>query len=189
MALTLTGSHLSLVPLQAADRDALLEAAADGQMWDLPFTWVPGPETVDAYIAKALKERDQGTTIPFRIVTEGRVVGSTRFWKLDRDNRQVEIGGTWYGRAWQGSGLNTEAKFLMLRYAFEDLGLIRVQFTADETNTRSQAAILKLGAVFEGPIRYERIMPDGRRRNSFRYSLIEPEWPEVKARLLARLSA
>ncbi|WP_192361383.1 GNAT family N-acetyltransferase [Mesorhizobium mediterraneum] len=173
--------------MQLEHRDALLSAAADGRLWELNVTNVLGPETADDYIARALAGRQDGTVIPFTTIVEGSVVGSTRFWKVDSHNRKAEIGHTWLAQSWQRSGVNTEAKYLMLQYAFETLKLIRVQFTTDELNTKSQAAILRLGAVQEGLIRNERIMPDGRKRNSFRYSIIDSEWPDVKARLAAKL--
>lgn len=184
----LAGAHVRLVPLEASHRDALLAAAADGELWNLSVTVVPGPDTVDRYIDAALKGRDSGTVIPFVTQAEGRIVGSTRFWEIDEANRKLEIGHTWLAKSQQRSVVNTEAKLLMLQYAFEHLGFIRVQFTTDELNAASRAAILRLGAVEEGLIRYERIMPDGRRRNSMRYSIIEGEWPDVKARLTARLA-
>jgi RimJ/RimL family protein N-acetyltransferase len=184
---TLDGGRVSLIPMQPDQRDALLSAAADGRLWELKVTTVPGPDTIDDYIAKALAGRDAGTVIPFATVADGSIVGSTRFWKIDLDNRKAEIGHSWLARSRQRSGVNMEAKLLMLGYAFETLGLIRVQFTTDELNTRSQQAILRLGAVPEGLIRNERIMPDGRKRNSYRYSIIDAEWPDVKARLSAKI--
>ena len=117
----------------------------------------------------------------------GLVVGSTRFWKVDRVNRKLEIGHTWLAQSTQNSAINTEAKLLLLTYAFEVLDCVRVQFTTDELNEKSRAAILRLGAVQEGIVRHERIMPDGRKRNSVRFSIIDSEWPQVKANLQAKL--
>ncbi|BBP83273.1 N-acetyltransferase [Pseudomonas sp. Pc102] len=187
---TLSGQLVELIPLQVEHRQALLDAAADGELWNLKFTVVPGRETVDAYIATALQGREQGTVMPFVIVRreDGRVIGSTRFWKLDRLNRKLEIGHTWLSESAQRSGANTEAKFLLLSHAFEVMDMVRVQFTTDELNEKSRAAILRLGAQQEGIVRHERIMPDGRKRNSVRFSIIDPEWPEVKARLLHRMA-
>lgn len=184
---TLTGSLISMIPMQESHRDKLIEAAADGNLWELTFTDILGPKTADRYIAKALQGRREGTVIPFTILVDGKIVGSSRLWKLDLDNRKAEIGHTWYARSWQRTGVNTEAKLLMLEYAFDTLGLIRVQLTTDELNTKSQQAIERLGAIKEGLIRNERIMPDGRKRNSLRYSIIDAEWPLVKSRLLAML--
>lgn len=187
---TLSGTLVELRPLQREHSSKLLEAAADGQLWNLKVTNVPGPDTIDAYIATALAGRDAGTVIPFTIVRRdtGQVVGSTRFWKVDRVNRKLEIGHTWLAESAQKSGINTEAKHLLLTYAFEVLECVRVQFTTDELNEKSRAAILRLGAVQEGIVRHERIMPDGRKRNSVRFSIIDSEWPQVKAMLVAQLA-
>ncbi|KML59189.1 GCN5 family acetyltransferase [Burkholderia cepacia] len=187
---TLTGERIELRPLDASDRQALLDAAADGQLWNLKVTAVPSAETVDAYIDTALKGRAAGTVMPFAIVdrTSGRVIGSTRFWKIDRTHRKLEIGHTWLSESAQRTRANTEAKWLLLTYAFDTLHCVRVQFTTDELNEKSRAAILRLGAKQEGIVRHERIMPDGRKRNSVRFSIIDDEWPEVSARLAAKLA-
>lgn len=186
---TLSGQRIVMRPLLASDADALVEAAADGELWSLPFTVVPSAATVQAYIARALDGQRQGHVMPFvtTLRDTGQVIGSSRFWKIDRDNRKLEIGHTWLARSWQRSFANTEAKLLMLGEAFESMGCIRVQLQTDERNAASRAAILRLGAQQEGILRYERIMPDGHKRNSVRFSLIEDEWPEVKRRLQARL--
>ncbi|ERH57770.1 GNAT family N-acetyltransferase [Pseudomonas simiae] len=187
--ISLTGTTVELLPLQREHKTALLEAAADGELWNLKVTNVPGPDTVDQYIDTALAGRDVGSMIPFTLVRrdDGQVVGSTRFWKVDRINRKLEIGHTWLALSTQKSAINTEAKLLLLTYAFEVLDCVRVQFTTDELNEKSRAAILRLGAVQEGIVRHERIMPDGRKRNSVRFSIIDSEWPQVKANLQAKL--
>ncbi|HEY4371687.1 MAG TPA: GNAT family protein [Burkholderiales bacterium] len=186
----LTGSRLVLRPLAATDGPALVEAAADGELWKLPFTVVPSAATVDAYLARALEGMAAGHVLAFATILRetNRVIGSTRFWKIDRANRKLEIGHTWIGASHQRSFVNTEAKLLMLRYAFEELKCVRVQFTTDVLNEKSRAAILRLGALQEGIVRHERIMPDGRKRDSVRFSIIDEEWPQVKARLEARLA-
>ena len=186
---TLDGPLLQLRPLHLADADALVTAAADGELWSLPFTVVPSAHTIGAYIARALQGQAQGTVMPFAVVVRstGQLIGSTRFWKMDRENRQLEIGHTWYSASWQRTRANTEAKWLMLHHAFEALRCIRVQLTTDVLNERSRRAILRLGATEEGIIRNERIMPDGRKRTSVRYSIIDDDWPLVRSRLLARL--
>ncbi|WP_175947720.1 GNAT family N-acetyltransferase [Burkholderia pyrrocinia] len=187
---TLTGERIELRPLEASDRQALLDAAADGQLWNLKVTVVPSAETIDAYIDTALQGRTAGTVMPFAIVdrASGRVIGSTRFWKIDRENRRLEIGHTWMGESAQRTRANTEAKWLLLTYAFDTLHCVRVQFTTDELNEKSRAAILRLGAKQEGIVRHERIMPDGRKRNSVRFSIIDEEWPDVRERLMAKLA-
>ncbi|MGJ7528021.1 GNAT family N-acetyltransferase [Variovorax sp. GB1P17] len=188
---SLTGPRILLRPLLASDAPALVDAAADGELWNLPFTVVPSAATVEAYLRTALDGRAVGTVMPFATVIRdtGRVIGSTRFWKIDRNNRKLEIGSTWIAASWQKTFVNTEAKYLMLRHAFEEMACVRVQLTTDEINAKSRAAILRLGAKQEGIVRNERIMPDGRKRNSVRFSIIDDEWLEVKARLEERLRA
>ena len=189
--LTLCGTLVGLRPMGVTDAAALVAAAADGELWNLPFTVVPSARTVDAYIARALHGRAAGTVLPFAVVAQKsqRIIGSTRFWKIDAENRKLEIGHTWFSVSWQRTAANTESKFLMLRHAFEVLRCVRVQLTTDVLNERSRQAILRLGAVEEGIIRNERIMPDGRKRTSVRYSIIDDEWPDIRRRLEARLLA
>jgi RimJ/RimL family protein N-acetyltransferase len=187
---TLTGNTVALQPLQETHAPALLQAAADGELWNMTVTVVPGPATVDQYVATAVAGREAGTVMPFVVVdtASGRIVGSTRFWKIDRANRKLEIGHTWLGKSTQRSGINTEAKYLLLCHAFEAMQCVRVQFTTDELNEKSRAAILRIGATQEGIVRHERIMPDGRKRNSVRFSIIDTEWPQVKAMLQRRMT-
>jgi RimJ/RimL family protein N-acetyltransferase len=185
----LTGVTVELQPLQLNHTSQLLEAAADGELWNMTLTVVPGPDTVEQYVAIALEGRQAGTVMPFVIVQRetGKVVGSTRFWKIDRKNRKLEIGHTWLSESSQRSGINTEVKYLLLTHAFEAMNCVRVQFTTDELNEKSRAAILRIGATQEGIVRHERIMPDGRKRNSVRFSIIDSEWPTVKALLEAKM--
>ncbi len=185
----LLGPRVELRPLRAGDADDLVRAASDGALWSLQFTVVPSAETVHDYVRQALEGGPPGSVMAFttRLRATGEVIGSTRFWKIDRKHRKLEIGGTWIAAAWQRSFVNTEAKYLMLRHAFESMACVRVQLTTDEGNLASRAAILRLGAVEEGTIRHERLMPDGRKRNSVRYSIIDDEWPAVRARLERRL--
>jgi RimJ/RimL family protein N-acetyltransferase len=181
----LIGHRIRLRPLLASDGAALVQAASDGELWNLPFTVVPSADTVDEYIRVALSGQAAGTVMPFvtEIMASKQVIGSTRFWKIDPQNRKLEIGSTWISASWQKTFVNTEAKFLMLRHAFEQLNCVRVQFTTDEINETSRAAILRMGATQEGIVRHERIMPDGRKRNSVRFSIIDDEWPRVRRRL------
>lgn len=187
---SLEDPRIILRPLQRSDADALVNAARDGELWNLPFTVVPSPDTVERYLDVALEGRDAGSVLPFATVlrSTGEVIGCTRFWKIDRHNRKLEIGSTWIASRWQRSFVNTEAKYLMLCHAFDDMNCVRVQFTTDEINHTSRAAILRLGAQQEGIVRHERIMPDGRKRNSVRFSIIDDEWPAVRQRLQQRLS-
>lgn len=187
---TLTGNNVVLMPLQTEHAERLLQAAEDGELWNMKVTVIPGPSTVGQYIATALAGRECGSVMPFAIVRRdtGQIVGSTRFWKIDRKNRKLEIGHTWLSQSVQRSGLNTEMKYLLLEYAFKVMKCVRVQFTTDELNEKSRAAILRIGAKQEGIVRHERIMPDGRKRNSVRFSIIDDEWPEVKAMLSAKMA-
>ena len=190
MQTTLQGQGIILRPLQYTDADALLRAAADGELWNLTVTVVPSATTVDAYLKKALDGREAGTVMPFVIVLKetGEVIGSTRFWKIDPLNRKLEIGSSWISARFQKTFVNTEAKYLMLCHAFEVLDCVRVQFTTDENNQKSRNAILRLGAQQEGIVRHERIMPDGRKRNSVRFSIIDDEWPQVRLNLERKLA-
>ena len=185
----LNGGRVRLRVMTLDDGPALVAAAADGELWNLVHTVVPDANTVDAYVGMALRGLAEGSVLPFTICSAqtGQVIGTTRFWRIDRVNRSLEIGHTWLGASQQRSGANSEAKLLLLRHAFEVMDCIRVQFTTDVLNTASRAAILRLGAVEEGTIRHERIMPGGRKRDSVRYSIIDREWPAVKAALQARL--
>lgn len=185
----LIGPTIVLRPLRADDGPVLLAAATDGQLWEMTVTVIPGPGTVDKYLATALQGAQTGTVMPFVIINRetGAPLGSTRFWKIDRANRKMEIGHTWLARAAQRSGVNTEAKLLLLTHAFEVMQAVRVQFTTDELNENSRAAILRIGATQEGIVRHERIMPDGRKRNSVRFSIIDSEWAAVKAGLEGKL--
>ena len=186
---TLTGHVAILRPLLAGHAAALLDAARDGELWKLKVSVIPGPETVVSYIAAALAGREAGTVMPFVIVRrrDDRIVGSARFWKIDLVNRKLEIGHSWLSASMQRTGLNTEAKYLLLAYAFDVMRCVRVQFTTDELNEKSRAAILRIGARQEGIVRHERIMPDGRKRNSVRFSIIDSEWAGVRDGLEAKM--
>jgi N-acetyltransferase len=186
----LTGSTVILEPLQTYHASAMLAAAADGELWNMTLTVVPDANSMARYIDHAIAGREAGTVMPFAIVRrdDNRVVGSTRFWKIDRTNRKLEIGHTWLAGSVQRSGVNTEAKYLLLHHAFDVMDCVRVQFTTDELNQKSRAAILRIGAKEEGIVRHERIMPDGRKRNSVRFSIIDSEWPEVRAGLEQKMA-
>lgn len=184
----LTGTHVWLRPLVAADRDAILAAASDGQLWELFYTSVPGPETVDAWMAQAAAEQAIGRALPLAVtLPDGRLVGSTRFMRMNSAHRRVEIGTTFYAAAVQRSAVNTEAKLLMLGHAFDTLGCLCVQFRTDWFNRRSQAAIERLGAKRDGVLRNHIVMPDGRVRDTMVYSILATEWPGVRANLEHRL--
>jgi len=188
--ITLSSERIRLRILTIEDSKALVAAASDGELWNLPFTVVPSAETIDDYIQHALQGYQAGTVLPFIVedIATGKIIGSTRFWKIDRKNLKLEIGSTWYSKSWQRTYVNTEAKYLLLQYAFEELNCVRVQFTTDVLNEKSQNAILRLGAQKEGVVRNERIMPNGRKRNSVRFSIIDEEWPNIKDNLIKKLN-
>lgn len=188
--ITLSSHRIRLRILTIEDSRDLVTAASDGELWNLPFTVVPSAETVNDYIQHALEGYQAGTVLPFVVedIATGKIIGSTRFWKIDRKNLKLEIGSTWYSKSWQRTYANTEAKYLLLQYAFEELNCVRVQFTTDVLNEKSQNAILRIGAQKEGVVRNEQIMPNGRKRNSVRFSIIDEEWPSIKDNLIKKLN-
>jgi RimJ/RimL family protein N-acetyltransferase len=189
-ALTLVGSHLILTPLLTSHATALVKASADGNLWQSKWTNIPDATNVADYIQVALDQQAEGVALPFTMIVKdtGDVVGTTRIFKIDRPNRAAEIGHTWIAQSWQRSFVNTESKYLLLRYAFEEMNLLRVQLYTDEQNTRSREAILRLGAKEEGILRKERIMAGGRVRNTVVYSILDNEWPDVRSMLERRLN-
>lgn len=186
---TLDGQSVRLEPLSKAHEESLIAAAGDGELWSSTVTIVPSHSTMAAYIAEALAAQQEGHELPFVIIRKpsGQVVGSTRFYLIDRVHRRAEIGYTWLAASAQRTPVNTEAKLLLLTHAFERWRCIRVSFITDVLNQQSRAAILRLGAKQEGIIRSHLIMTDGRYRDSVLFSIIETEWPGVKARLETKL--
>lgn len=186
---TLEGGHVTLRPLAPEDRDSLLSASADGRLWELFYTIAPGPETIDYWLANAFRERGEGRGMPFAVLDAGgSVIGSTRYLRMNRAHRRVEIGGTFYAARAQRTGLNTEAKLLLLSYDFETLDCVCVQFRTDWFNKPSQRAIERLGARLDGVLRGQRIMPDGRVRDTMVYSVLEHEWPVIRQNLETMLA-
>jgi RimJ/RimL family protein N-acetyltransferase len=189
----LTGRLVRLEPLTPAHAPALFDAlAADLSVWR--WLTMPPPATaaeMEAMIADELAKQARGELVPFVQVEQatGRPVGHTTYMNISRRDRGLEVGGTWLGRPWQRSGINTEAKYLLLRHAFEELGAVRVQLKTDARNLQSQAAIERLGAVREGVLRRQMLSQHGFVRDSVMYSVIDSEWPAVKARLEALLAA
>jgi RimJ/RimL family protein N-acetyltransferase len=186
---TLSGEHVTLEPLQAGDGDALVRAAADGELWKLWYTSVPGPNTVADYIARALADRDAGTAMPFLVRdASGQVVGSTRYFRMEPDVPRLEIGFTWYAQRAQRTPLNTQAKRLLLGHAFEVMGCAALEFRTHSFNHASRAAIERLGAQYDGTLRRQMRMPDGHLRDTRVYSIIDSEWPTVRIHLDATLA-
>jgi len=157
----------------------------DGELWRLWYTSVPAPERVDGWLATALDMRDRLGALPFvvRSNASGEIVGSTRYFNVDGPNRRLEIGHTWYARRAQRTAVNTECKLLMLRHAFGTLGCIAVEFRTHWFNHASRAAIARLGAKQDGVLRNHQLMPDGSRRDTVVFSIVDGEWPAVRRHL------
>jgi RimJ/RimL family protein N-acetyltransferase len=187
---TLTGKVVSLEPLELRHAADLFSLAQDPVLW----TYMPSDpsgslEDMEHWISKALKGLKAGTALAFVIVdlATQRIVGSTRYFDFSQRNRGVEIGSTWLSPSVWRTGVNTECKYLLLRHAFETLEMIRVQLKTHHLNVRSQNAIERIGATREGVLRNHVIMPDGSYRHSVYFSIIESEWPQVKANLEAKM--
>lgn len=181
---TLTGVHTRLVPLALDHREALADACRDGDLWSLWFTVVPSPETMEAEIARRLSLQRAGAMLPFTVLdATGTPVGMTTYMNVDAVNDRVEIGSTWYAARVQRTALNTECKLLLLAHAFETLHCVAVEFRTHHLNTRSRRAIERLGAKLDGVLRNHMRMPNGTLRDTVVYSIIESEWPTVRAHL------
>ena len=187
----LEGKAVRLEPIRPDHEESFWEAAKDDL--DGIFRWIPhamkNREDFRQWITKAFAEQERGDSVVFATVerTSGRVVGSTRFMNIDRANRRVEIGSTWIAPAWQRSAVNTEAKYLMLRHAFEEWGCFRVELKTDALNEKSRNAILRIGAKEEGTLRRHVLTWTGRLRDSVFFSILDSEWFEVKKRLEERM--
>jgi RimJ/RimL family protein N-acetyltransferase len=188
---TLEGRHVRMEPLAMGHLAGLTEVGLDEELWRWIPTAVRTKEEMAAYIETALNEQERGISLPFALVEKatGRAMGSTRYGNIDRTHHRVEIGWTWVGREWQRTAVNTEAKYLLLRHAFETLGCIRVELKTDSLNERSRAAILRIGAREEGIFRNHMITASGRIRHSVYFSIVNAEWPVLKARLETMLSS
>jgi RimJ/RimL family protein N-acetyltransferase len=188
---SLLGRVVDLVPLERTHVPGLTAAGKDDAIWQLmPYGPVTNEERMTWFVEQVLARQSRGTDLPFAVIerSSGQVVGCTRYLDIQPANRGLEIGGTWYAVAHQRTGVNTECKFLLLRHAFETLGSIRVQFKTDLRNERSQRALERIGATREGVLRQNLIMPDGYYRSSVYYSILEQEWPGVKAHLQALMN-
>ncbi|MDP8980374.1 MAG: GNAT family N-acetyltransferase [Acidobacteriota bacterium] len=187
---TLSGKHVRLEPLSLDHHPALCEIGLDLELWRWTVAQILTPDQMRAYMETALQWQSEGTAVPFAtvLIDSGRVVGSTRFMSIDRSNRHVEIGSTWIAAPWQRTAVNTEAKYLMLRHAFEHWDCIRVELKTDSLNEKSRSAIARLGAKEEGIFRNHMLCWGGRIRHSAWYSITSEEWPAVKADLEAKLA-
>lgn len=186
---TLTGKRALLVPLERGHLDGLTAAGAEAAIWAF-FPWrLDTREAMEAHVERLLREQGEGTSLPFTVIDRetGAICGSTRLHTISRENRSLEVGTTWLNPSVWRTRVNTEAKYLLLRHAFEELGVIRAQVKTNVKNLRSQAAIERLGAVREGVLRRHWILPDGTVRDSVLYSILDTEWPEVRRRLEEKL--
>ncbi|MEW6030028.1 MAG: GNAT family protein [Chloroflexota bacterium] len=184
----LLGKQVRLVPMEEAHVPALAEIGVGQPFWGfMLYGRMDREADMWNWVREILARAEKGTDLPFVVVhlASGRIAGATRYLNIVPRDRGLEIGGTWYGVEFQRTGVNTECKYLLLRYAFEILGAIRVQLKTDLRNERSQRAIERIGAVKEGILRNHMILPDGTVRNSVFYSIIDSEWLAVKARLEA----
>ena len=184
---TLEGSVVRLEPIRR-EHEQLFWDVAKNDLEEI-FRWIPYPmrtaQDFRKLVDKAFAEQDRGESVVFATLerSSGRVVGSTRFMNIDRANRRVEIGSTWIAPAWQRTAVNTEAKYLMLRHAFEVWGCIRVELKTDALNHKSRNAILRIGAKEEGTLRRHLVTWTGRVRDTVYFSILDSEWPQVKQRL------
>jgi N-acetyltransferase len=188
---TLEGVFTRLEPLSLVHHAGLCEIGLDAPIWQYYQYPITTPDEMRAFIETAQAQQAQGISLPFAIVEQasGRIVGSTRFMNIDRINYRVEIGTTWQGQAWWSSPINTEAKYLLLRHAFETLKCMRVEIKTDSLNQRARRAIERIGMKFEGIFRNHMIMSTGRMRHSAYYSVVSWEWEDVKQMLEAKMSS
>jgi RimJ/RimL family protein N-acetyltransferase len=186
---TLEGRIVRLEPLSLEHVPGLAEVGLDPELWRWTLARPQGVDDVRAWAASTISARDAGTEFPFATidVASGRPIGSSRYMNIVLEHRRLEIGWTWVAPPWQRTGANREAKLLMLEHAFERLGCRRVEFKTDSNNEKSRVALLGIGASFEGIFRNHMVMPDGRMRHSAWYSVIDEEWPAVRAGLEAKL--
>jgi RimJ/RimL family protein N-acetyltransferase len=187
---TLVGTRIRMEPLAERHLEDLARVAFDPAVWRWTIARPMDDAGLRAWLGQALTNAAAGVEVPFATVdlAEGRAIGSSRFMTIAPEHRRVEIGWTWVGTAYQRTGANREAKLLQLTHAFETLGAERVEFKTHARNLASRAALLGIGATFEGVLRHHTIMPDGSNRDSAFYGVLAGEWPGVKANLAAKLA-
>lgn len=187
---TLEGAHVRLEPLAIAHYESLCQVGLEPGIWRWIHTPVYSPGGMEQFIEKALLEHTNGKTLPFVIIekSSATIVGSTRYYNIDVRHYNLEIGNTWIAPKWQRTAVHTEDLLLLLKHAFEVLGCIRVQFKTDSLNVPSRTALERVGATQEGIFRNHMFLPDGRIRHSIYFSILDSEWPSVKANLIEKLS-
>lgn len=187
--ITLEGQFASLQPLDRSHTDALTDAAKDGELWKLWYTSVPAPEGVRAEIDRRLALQAQGSMLPFAVVdASGSIVGMTTYMNIDSVHKRVEVGSTWYAKRVHRTGINSECKLMLMTHAFETLGCIAVEYRTSALNLASRSAIERLGAKLDGVLRNHQRHSNGSLRDTYVYSIIQSEWPTVKAHLNFRLA-
>ena len=185
----LSGQRVRLEPLSRSHLDGLAAVALEAEIWRFTVARPTDRTSLEGWLENALAAESSGAEQAFATVdvATSRPIGSTRYMSIVPEHRRLEIGWSWLAPAWQRSGANREAKLLMLEHAFERLAANRVEFKTDSTNEKARAALLGIGATFEGVFRNHMIMPDGRLRHSAWYSVVTEDWPVVKARLSAAI--
>ena len=186
---TLVGRYIILRPPSIEDIDGLSIAARDGEIWNNRFSQFPNLNEIEKYIQEMLDLSSKGSILPFITIhkSSNTIIGTTRYLNIDYENHRLEIGHTWIAKSWRKTYVNTEAKLLMLQYAFEKLTCIAVEIRTDVLNTVSRQAIQRLGFKQDGILRHHKIMRDGRIRDTVCYSIIKPEWKQVKENLMKKL--
>lgn len=192
---TLRGKYVTLEPLSMDHHDGLVEAASDGELWDLWYTSVPRPEEMRAEISRRLALQEVGSMLPFTTRLNdpatgepGRIVGMTTYMNIDAGLPRLEIGSTWNAASVQGTGTNPDSKRLLLAHAFESIGCVAVEFCTHWMNMQSREAIARLGAKQDGVLRAHRRMPDGSLRDTVVFSIVAAEWPQVRNGLDLRVA-
>jgi RimJ/RimL family protein N-acetyltransferase len=185
----LSDSRVLIRPFQLEDYEGFAQVAFDFDIWEKTTPHIRTEEDLRQYVQNQLKAREQHSKYPFTIIEQssGRIAGSTSYMSISPENNRLEIGSTWLGKDFHGSGLNRHCKFLLFRYAFETLGLRRLELKTDVLNQRSRKAIMKMGAKEDGILRSHQVMPGGRVRDTVYYSIIDHEWPEVKEKVFGDL--
>jgi RimJ/RimL family protein N-acetyltransferase len=187
----LEGKHVRLEPVRLDHVAALWRVGAYEEIWRyIPYA-IRSEDDMRTFIAAELRKQEAGLTFRFATIAKAcqQPIGSTSYLNIDRQHRRLEIGGTWITPSWQRTAVNTEAKYLQLSHAFETLGCIRVEFKTDSLNIKSQRALARIGAVEEGTFRNHMVMPDGRLRHSVYFSIVDSDWPSVKAHLEQLMSS
>lgn len=185
----LVGETVRLVPLENSHKTELSRILLSPEVWEFTWRTIHTAEELDQVLTTAMENKNNGSQLPFTIIdqTTGAIMGTTRIGDIDLNNRNVEIGWTWLSPPYWGTGANTECKYLLLRHCFEELKLIRVQFSVSGQNVRSQRAVERIGARKEGVFRKHRIKQDGSIHDNIFYSIVDDEWPQVKENLLSLL--